>query len=80
MRPWHEQAASAYFVRGVADRRTACRDDAYHCGPSNAGRDRAAGGGRRPLEDAADPSVLYLHTAGKKSLRFYAGGAVSPGV
>lgn len=30
------------------------------------------GRGRRPLEDAADPSVLYLHPAGKKSLRLYA--------
>jgi hypothetical protein len=28
--------------------------------------------GRRPLEDAADPSVVYLHPAGKKSLRLYA--------
>jgi hypothetical protein len=28
--------------------------------------------GRRPLEDAADPSVLYLHPAGKKALRLYA--------
>ena len=27
---------------------------------------------RRPLEEAADPSVLYLHPAGKKSLRLYA--------
>lgn len=33
----------------------------------------ASGGrGRRPLEDAADPSVLYLHPAGKKALRLYA--------
>ena len=31
-----------------------------------------AGRGRRPLEDAADPSVLYLHPAGKKALRLYA--------
>ena len=30
------------------------------------------GRGRRPLEDKADPSVLYLHPAGKKSLRLYA--------
>lgn len=30
------------------------------------------GRSRRPLEDAADPSVLYLHPAGKKSLRLYA--------
>lgn len=30
------------------------------------------GRGRRPLEDAADPSVLYLHPVGKKSLRLYA--------
>jgi hypothetical protein len=28
--------------------------------------------GRRPLEDAADPSVVYLHPAGKKALRLYA--------
>jgi hypothetical protein len=27
---------------------------------------------RRPLEEAADPSVLYLHPAGKKQLRLYA--------
>src|SRR6476469_5001108 len=27
---------------------------------------------RRPLEDAADPSVIYLHPVGKKSLRLYA--------
>lgn len=27
---------------------------------------------RRPLEEAADPSVIYLHPAGKKSLRLYA--------
>ena len=30
------------------------------------------GRGRRPLEDAADPSVLYLHPTGKKALRLYA--------
>ena len=30
------------------------------------------GRGRRPLEEAADPSVLYLHPAGKKALRLYA--------
>ena len=30
------------------------------------------GRGRRPLEDAADPRVLYLHPAGKKTLRLYA--------
>ena len=30
------------------------------------------GRGRRPLEDKSDPSVLYLHPAGKKSLRLYA--------
>src|SRR4051812_40973388 len=30
------------------------------------------GRGRRPLEDKADPSVVYLHPAGKKSLRLYA--------
>ena len=27
------------------------------------------GRGRRPLEEAADPSVLYLHPMGKKALR-----------
>lgn len=27
---------------------------------------------RRPLEEVADPSVLYLHPAGKKTLRLYA--------
>lgn len=27
---------------------------------------------RRPLEERADPSVLYLHPAGKKALRLYA--------
>jgi len=32
----------------------------------------AQGRGRRPLEEAADPSVLYLHPAGKKALRLYA--------
>ncbi len=31
-----------------------------------------AGRGRRPLEHSADPSVLYLHPAGKKALRLYA--------
>ena len=30
------------------------------------------GRGRRPLEAAADPSVLYLHPAGKTALRLYA--------
>jgi hypothetical protein len=30
------------------------------------------GRGRRPLEEAADPSVLYLHPTGKKTLRLYA--------
>jgi hypothetical protein len=30
------------------------------------------GRGRRPLEEAADPSVLYLHPVGKKQLRLYA--------
>jgi hypothetical protein len=32
--------------------------------PSGTGQGR----GRRPLEDAADPSVLYLHPVGKKAL------------
>lgn len=31
-----------------------------------------AGRARRPLEHASDPSVLYLHPAGKKALRLYA--------
>jgi hypothetical protein len=37
-------------------------------------QDDGAGQGRvrRPLEEAADPSVLYLHPAGKKALRLYA--------
>jgi hypothetical protein len=30
------------------------------------------GRGRRPLEEAADPSIIYLHPAGKKALRLYA--------
>jgi len=30
------------------------------------------GRGRRPMEDKADPSVLYLHPVGKKALRLYA--------
>jgi hypothetical protein len=30
------------------------------------------GRARRPLEDKSDPSVLYLHPAGKKALRLYA--------
>lgn len=30
------------------------------------------GRGRRPLEEAADPSVIYLHPVGKKALRLYA--------
>ena len=36
--------------------------------------DTGAGQGRtrRPLENVADPSVLYLHPAGKKALRLYA--------
>jgi hypothetical protein len=36
--------------------------------------DDGAGQGRvrRPLEEAADPSVVYLHPAGKKALRLYA--------
>jgi hypothetical protein len=28
--------------------------------------------GRRPLEEVADPSVIYLHPSGKKALRLYA--------
>jgi hypothetical protein len=41
-------------------------------GPEALAGDPAQARGRRPLEDAADPSVLYLHPAGKKSLRLYA--------
>jgi len=37
-------------------------------GGIGAGQGRA----RRPLENVADPSVLYLHPAGKKALRLYA--------
>ena len=37
--------------------------------PSGSGLGR----NRRPLEEAADPSVLYLHPVGKKQLRLYAG-------
>ncbi len=42
--------------------------------PAGQGPERAQGPvrGRRPLENAADPSVLYLHPTGKKSLRLYA--------
>jgi len=40
--------------------------------PQTPGETAPQGRGRRPLEDAADPSVLYLHPAGKKSLRLYA--------
>lgn len=36
------------------------------------GGSRGQGRGRRPLEEAADPSVIYLHPAGKKALRLYA--------
>ena len=42
------------------------QDDVEGASSANGGR------GRRPLEDAADPSVLYLHPAGKKALRLYA--------
>lgn len=47
----------------AGQRPPATADDAVQAGQ---------GRGRRPLEDAADPSVLYLHPIGKKSLRLYA--------
>lgn len=40
--------------------------------PTDASTPSQQGRGRRPLEDAADPSVVYLHPAGKKALRLYA--------
>ena len=42
--------------------------------PPKSGQDDGVGQGRirRPLEEAADPSVVYLHPAGKKTLRLYA--------
>ena len=42
--------------------------------PPEPDQDDGAGQGRvrRPLEEAADPSVVYLHPAGKKALRLYA--------
>ena len=40
--------------------------------PPVPGADPTRGRARRPMEDAADPSVLYLHPAGKKALRLYA--------
>lgn len=42
--------------------------------PLSEGEVPSAGQGRvrRPLEERADPSVLYLHPAGKKALRLYA--------
>jgi hypothetical protein len=42
--------------------------------PEPSSQDAGAGQGRmrRPLEEAADPAVLYLHPAGKKALRLYA--------
>jgi hypothetical protein len=40
--------------------------------PEPAGQPQGPVRGRRPLENAADPSVLYLHPTGKKSLRLYA--------
>jgi hypothetical protein len=40
--------------------------------PEPAGQPQGQVRGRRPLENAADPSVLYLHPTGKKSLRLYA--------
>ncbi len=47
----------------AAPRQREMSDDAVEAGQGRT---------RRPLEDAADPSVLYLHPAGKKSLRLYA--------
>lgn len=40
--------------------------------PVTEGGNSPGGRGRRPLEEAADPSVIYLHPAGKKELRLYA--------
>lgn len=38
----------------------------------NSGGSVGQGRVRRPLEEKADPSVLYLHPVGKKALRLYA--------
>ncbi len=50
----------------------ALRIDAAEPEPGVGDAGAAPGRARRPLEDAADPSVLYLHPAGKKALRLYA--------
>lgn len=43
-----------------------------HSAEIDVGTGAGQGRARRPLENVADPSVLYLHPAGKKALRLYA--------
>ncbi len=51
-----------------APRPTLSLEHSIHDGVATTGQGRA----RRPLEERADPSVLYLHPVGKKALRLYA--------
>jgi len=53
----------------VEDSSAKPQDDAQQAAqPAEGGQGRV----RRPLEEVADPSVLYLHPTGKKNLRLYA--------
>ena len=56
-------------VQKPAPRPLSQSEGAYATDISGAG---GQGRVRRPLEERADPSVLYLHPAGKKALRLYA--------
>jgi hypothetical protein len=62
--------SASLTVRQPAAQPSAAAELAYTTSSGQTTPER--GRGRRPLEDAADPSVLYLHPAGKKSLRLYA--------
>jgi hypothetical protein len=58
--------APASYAASLSVEPLAAPTPQVHSAPVQQGR------GRRPLEDAADPSVVYLHRVGKKALRLYA--------
>jgi len=70
-RPQHEQARVAPVSYAASLAAEALVPPPSPLSPEQ-GHGGGQGRGRRPLENAAAPSALYLHPMGKKSLRLYA--------
>ena len=64
--------SAALRIEATPETRPETRPKTRPEAPDGGAGEGASSRARRPLEDAADPSVLYLHPTGKKALRLYA--------